>query len=175
MTLVGIGQQCRSIENDRSSLSLRTNWSDLAPVNCTVFHHEMTALAMSAVDLENRLKKENCEALFCCDETSNLWPSRKMAFVWEKQGVMSLWNPLSACSQRAVVSPDSLHDEKKKIVLKEKPGSRGNIEWSNGSRSIISSLTNGSTCSSCRASLLVLALVNPLLFLCKVLGSWSCG
>lgn len=56
MTLVGIGQQCQSIENDRSSLSLRTNCRDLASANCTVFHHEMTALAVSAVGLENRLK-----------------------------------------------------------------------------------------------------------------------
>lgn len=56
MTLVGIGQQCQSIENDRSSLSLRKNWRDLVSANHTVFHHEMTALAVSAVGLENRLK-----------------------------------------------------------------------------------------------------------------------
>lgn len=56
MTLVGIGQQCQSIENDRSSLSLRKNWRDLVSANHTVFHHEMTALAVSIVGLENRFK-----------------------------------------------------------------------------------------------------------------------
>lgn len=56
MTLVGIGQQCQSIENDRSSLSLRTNWRDLASANRTVFHHEMTAPAVSAVELEKSVE-----------------------------------------------------------------------------------------------------------------------
>lgn len=56
MTPVAIGQQCQSIENDRSSLSVRPDWKDLASANRAVFHHEMTVLAVSAVDIENRLK-----------------------------------------------------------------------------------------------------------------------
>lgn len=56
MTPVAIGQQCQSIENDRSSLSVRPDWKDSASANHAVFHHEMTVLAVSAVDIENRLK-----------------------------------------------------------------------------------------------------------------------
>lgn len=81
MTLVGIGQHCQSIENDGSSLSLRTNWRDLASAKRAVFYHEMTVLAVSAVGLEKSVENESCEAPFCsCDETLNLWPGREMAF-----------------------------------------------------------------------------------------------
>ena len=36
------------LENNRSSLSARTNWRDLALANCAVLHHKMTALTVAA-------------------------------------------------------------------------------------------------------------------------------
>lgn len=83
MTLVAIGQQCQSIENDRSSLSVRPDWKDLASANHAVFHHETTVRAVSAADLENCSKIKYCEVPFCsCDETLNLLPGGGMTFAF---------------------------------------------------------------------------------------------
>lgn len=179
-SLVGRGQQCQSIENDRSSLSLRTNWWGLASANCTVFHHEMTALALSAVGLENQLEMKIAK-LFSAP-VMKFWTFGQVE-KWifpQKQVVISWWNAaLSICRHILLFFLAPLHS--RKIGLERKQWSRSyeyEVEFGQEIRWQEYMFINKMCCflsDKCTLSWWVWALVNSTLYLCKVPGSWSGG